>query len=33
MQVDTELKKYKEEWDRISSDGTKEKIINYYEDY
>ena len=24
---------YKEEWDRISSDGTKEKIINYYEDY
>lgn len=24
---------YKEEWDRISSDGTKEKILNYYEDY
>lgn len=24
---------YKKEWDRISSDGTKEKIINYYEDY
>ena len=24
---------YKMEWDRISSDGTKEKIINYYEDY
>ena len=24
---------YKEEWDRISSDGTKEKIINYSEDY
>ncbi len=24
---------YKEEWDRISSNGTKEKIINYYEDY
>ncbi len=24
---------YKEEWDRISADGTKEKIINFYEDY
>ena len=24
---------YKKEWDRISNDGTKEKIINYYEDY
>lgn len=24
---------YKNEWDRISKDGTKEKIINYYEDY
>ena len=24
---------YKKEWDRISSDGTMEKIINYYEDY
>ena len=24
---------YKEEWDRISKDGTLEKIINYYEDY
>lgn len=24
---------YKKEWDRISSDGIKEKIINYYEDY
>lgn len=24
---------YKKEWDKISSDGTKEKIINYYEDY
>ena len=24
---------YKKEWDRISSDGTKEKIINYYKDY
>ena len=24
---------YKKEWDRISRDGTKEKIINYYEDY
>ncbi len=24
---------YKKEWDRISMDGTKEKIINYYEDY
>ena len=24
---------YKEEWDRISKDGTMEKIINYYEDY
>ena len=24
---------YKKEWDRISKDGTKEKIINYYEDY
>ena len=24
---------YRSEWDRISSDGTKEKIINYYEDY
>jgi len=24
---------YKKEWDRISSDGTKEKIVNYYEDY
>ena len=24
---------YKKEWDRISKDGTIEKIINYYEDY
>lgn len=24
---------YKKEWDKISSDGTKEKIISYYEDY
>ena len=24
---------YKKEWDRISSDGTKEKILNFYEDY
>lgn len=24
---------YKKEWDQISSDGTKEKIINYFEDY
>ena len=24
---------YEKEWDRISSDGTKEKILNYYEDY
>lgn len=24
---------YKKEWDKISRDGTKEKIINYYEDY
>ncbi len=24
---------YKKEWDRISSDGTKEKILNYYEDF
>lgn len=24
---------YKNEWDRISKDGTKDKIINYYEDY
>ena len=24
---------YKKEWDKISKDGTKEKIINYYEDY
>ncbi len=24
---------YEKEWDRISSDGTKEKIMNYYEDY
>lgn len=24
---------YKKEWDRISEDGTMEKIINYYEDY
>ncbi len=24
---------YKKEWDRISKDGTMEKIINYYEDY
>lgn len=24
---------YKKEWDKISNDGTKEKIINYYEDY
>ena len=24
---------YKKEWDKISSDGTKEKIITYYEDY
>lgn len=24
---------YKKEWDRISKDGTMDKIINYYEDY
>lgn len=24
---------YKKEWDRISKNGIKEKIINYYEDY
>ncbi len=24
---------YKNEWDRITKDGTYEKIINYYEDY
>jgi uncharacterized protein len=24
---------YQKEWKRISKDGTKEKIINYYEDY
>ena len=24
---------YKREWNKISKDGTKEKIINYYEDY
>ena len=24
---------YKDEWDRITKDGTYEKIINYYEDY
>lgn len=24
---------YRKEWDKISTDGTKEKIINYYEDY
>ena len=24
---------YQDEWNRISKDGTKEKIINYYEDY
>ena len=24
---------YKKEWDKISSDGTINKIINYYEDY
>ena len=24
---------YKKEWNRISRDGTNEKIINYYEDY
>lgn len=24
---------YKKEWDRISKDGTKEKIKNYYEDF
>ena len=24
---------YKKEWDRISCDGTKEKIIHYYEEY
>ena len=24
---------YKEEWDKISKDGTMEKIMNYYEDY
>lgn len=24
---------YKAEWDRITADGTMEKIINYYEDY
>ena len=33
--LDKELARsiYKKEWDRISSDGTKEKIVNYYEDY
>ena len=33
--LDKELTRsiYKVEWDRISSDGTKEKIVNYYEDY
>lgn len=24
---------YKKEWDKISKDGTKEKIINFYEDF
>ena len=24
---------YRKEWDRITSDGTKERIISYYEDY
>ena len=24
---------YEKEWNRISNDGTKEKIMNYYEDY
>ena len=24
---------YKKEWDKISSDGTIDKIINYYEEY
>ncbi len=24
---------YKKEWDRITSDGTYEKIVNYYEDF
>ena len=24
---------YKKEWDEISRNGVKEKIINYYEDY
>lgn len=24
---------YEKEWNKISSDGTKEKIMNYYEDY
>lgn len=33
--LDSEYAKsvYKAEWDRISKDGTMEKIINYYEDY
>lgn len=33
LNKDYAKKIYKEEWERISSDGTKEKIINYYEDY
>ena len=24
---------YKKEWDKITKDGTYEKILNYYEDY
>ena len=24
---------YKKEWEKITNDGTYEKIINYYEDY
>ena len=33
--LDTEYAKsiYKAEWNKISKDGTIEKIINYYEDY
>ena len=33
--LDTEYAKsiYKAEWNKISKDGTMEKIINYYEDY
>ena len=33
LDKDYAKKIYKEEWDRISKDGTKEKIMNFYEDY